>query len=151
MGTECRASLRGHLNRYRMAGYDLEVDAPSFVPIEVALDVCVLPDYFRAHVKQELLHVLGRGWLPDGTRAFFHPDNFTFGQPLYLSDLYARAQAVTGVESVVVTTFQRLLAPDRKPLADGLLPMGRLEIARLDNDPGFPERGLLTITVGGGR
>lgn len=151
LGTEYRASLRGHLNRYRMAGYDLEVDAPSFVPIEVALDVCVLPDYFRAHVKQELLHVLGRGWLPDGTRAFFHPDNFTFGQPLYLSDLYARAQAVTGVESVVVTTFQRLLAPDRKPLADGLLPMGRLEIARLDNDPGFPERGLLTITVGGGR
>jgi hypothetical protein len=28
--------------------------------------------------------------------------------------------------------------------------MGRLEIARLDNDPNFPERGTLTLTLGGG-
>ena len=29
--------------------------------------------------------------------------------------------------------------------------MGRLEIARLDNDPNFPERGVLALTVGGGK
>ena len=34
---------------------------------------------------------------------------------------------------------------------EGVLEMGRLEIARLDNDPSFPERGVLTITAGGGK
>jgi hypothetical protein len=28
--------------------------------------------------------------------------------------------------------------------------MGRLEIARLDDDPSFPERGVLDLTFGGG-
>jgi hypothetical protein len=31
-----------------------------------------------------------------------------------------------------------------------VLPMGRLEIARLDDDPSFPERGVLDLTFGGG-
>ena len=38
--------------------------------------------------------------LPDGRRGLFHPDNFTFGQPVYLSRLYAAAHAVDGVDSV---------------------------------------------------
>jgi predicted phage baseplate assembly protein len=143
--------IRGHVDRYRMAGTDLEVDAPRFVSLEVALDVCVLPDYFRSQVKEALLRVFGRGWLPDGTRAFFHPDNFTFGQPVYLSDIYAAAQAVPGVKSVVVETFQRLLAPDSRPIEDAALPMGRLEIARLDNDQNFPERGLLSVSARDGK
>ena len=42
------ARLRRHLERFRMAGYDLEVDAPRFVALDVALHVCVKPDYFRA-------------------------------------------------------------------------------------------------------
>jgi hypothetical protein len=29
--------------------------------------------------------------------------------------------------------------------------MNRLEIARLENEPNFPERGLLTVTLGGGK
>ena len=28
--------------------------------------------------------------------------------------------------------------------------MGRLEVARLDNDPNFPERGVLELSYGGG-
>ena len=29
--------------------------------------------------------------------------------------------------------------------------MNRLEIARLDNDPTFPDRGILVVTTGGGK
>ena len=35
--------LRNHLEPYRMAGYDLEVDGPRFVPLDVGLHVCVSP------------------------------------------------------------------------------------------------------------
>ena len=41
------AELRSHLEPFRMAGYDLEVDGPRFVPLDVGLHVCVEPEYFR--------------------------------------------------------------------------------------------------------
>jgi hypothetical protein len=40
---------------------------------------------------------------------------------------------------------------DPQPLDDGVLKLGRLEIARLDNDPNFPERGIVKLDVGGGK
>lgn len=144
--------IRDHVERYRMAGYDLELNGPSYVPLHLDMTVCVHPDYFRADVRAALMRVFSRNWLDDGTPALFHPDNFSFGQPVYLSALYEAAQSVQGVTSVVINTFQRLRAPpDPKPLDDGVLTVGRLEIARLDNDPNFPERGVLKLTVGGGK
>ena len=145
-------TLRDHVERYRMAGYDLEVNGPSYVPLLLEMTVCVQPDYFRADVRAALMRVFSRGWLDDGRPALFHPDNFTFGQPVYLSKLYEAAQSIQGVTSVVIDTFGRLRAPpDSKPLDDGVLTVGRLEIARLDNDPNFPERGVLKLTLGGGK
>ena len=143
-------SLRARLERYRMAGYDLEVDSPAYVPLEIALLVCVAPDRFRSDVGQAVLEVLGSGLRPDGRPALFNPDRFTFGQPVHLSSVYAAVHAVPGVESVTVTRFQRQREPATSGLDTGVLPMGRLEIARLDNDPSFPDRGVLTLTTGGG-
>ena len=145
-------TIRDHVERYRMAGYDLEVNGPSYVPLLLEMTVCVKPDYFRADVRAALMHVFSRGWLADGTPALFHPDNFTFGQAVYLSAIYEAAQVIQGVGSVVINTFQRLrVPPDPKPMDDGVLTVGRLEIARLDNDPNFPERGVLKLSIGGGK
>ena len=143
--------IRDHLEPFRMAGYDLEVDAPRFVPLEVALHVCVEPDHFRSHVRAAVLDVLSSGTRPSGALGFFHPDRFTFGQPVYLSAIVAAAQAVAGVESVTATTFQRQRDDASSALDSGVLPMGRLEIARLDNNPSFPDRGVLKLTAGGGK
>ncbi len=145
------AALRRHMERYRMAGHDLEIDEPRFVHLEIELFVCVLPDYYRSDVTAALREVFSNQALPDGRRGFFHPDNFTFAQPVYLSRIYAAAQAVPGVRFVEVRTFQRLGIDSRAGLDEGLLPMGRLEIARLDNDPSFRERGVLHLTTKGGR
>jgi hypothetical protein len=143
--------LRRHLNRYRMAGYDLEIDGPHFVPLDVALHVCVEPDFFRAHVKAAVLDVLSSGVRRDGTLGFFHPDRFTFGQPVYVSAIVAEAQAVPGVESVAAKTFQRQRDDTTSSLDTGVLEMQRLEVARLDNDRTFPEHGVLAVTTGGGK
>jgi hypothetical protein len=146
-----KRELRGFVEPYRMAGQDLEVDAPRPVPLEITLRVCVRPDHFRGDVKAELLKVFSRRTLPDGSRALFHPDNFTFGQPVYLSRIYATAQAVDGVASVEVTQFERQGRPDPQALADGVLKFARLEIPRLDNDPNFPERGVFRLIMKGGK
>ena len=148
---EFETGLRRHLEPFRMAGYDLDVDGPQFVPLEIALHVCVEPDYFRAHVTAAALDVLSSGVRTDGTLGLFHPDRFTFGQPLYLSPIVAAVQVVPGVQSVIPKTFQRQRDDASSALDTGVLPMGRLEIARLDDDPTFPEHGVLVLTAGGGK
>lgn len=139
------------LEPYRMAGHDLEVDTPRYVPLEIDVEVCARRTYFRSEVKRALADVLGSRVLADGRKGVFHPDNFTFGQPVFLSRVYAAAYAVDGVESVKITKFQRQGSPDPGPLEKGKLDFGRLEIARLDNDANFPNRGVLRLRVAGGK
>ena len=142
--------LRNRLESYRLAGQDIEIDNPRLVALEIEMRVSVEPDYFRSDVQRALLAVFSNRILPDGRRGLFHPDNFSFGQPVYLSPLYAAAQEVAGVRSVVITQFQRLDNPGGDALAQGLLPLGRLEIARCDNDPNFPDRGVFRLVLEGG-
>jgi hypothetical protein len=143
--------MRGHLERFRMAGHDLEVDGPRFVSLEIEMTVCVKPDYFRSSVKQALLTVFSNRTLADGRRGVFHPDNFTFGQTVFLSALYQAAQLIAGVASVEITRFQRQGQSSTSSLDTGRLELGRLEIARLDNDRNFPERGVLRLKLKGGK
>jgi hypothetical protein len=112
------------------------------------LGVCVKPGYFFSDIEQALLEVFSNRVLPDGRLGVFHPDNFSFGQPVYTSSLIATAQAVTGVESVNLKKFQRQGTDSDEALLAGKMTLGRLEIARLDNDPNFPERGVFTLERG---
>ena len=146
-----KEEMRQYLERFRMAGYELEVDAPRFVSLEIELRVCVQRDYFRSDVKKALLEVFSDRILSDGKRGVFHPDNFTFGQPVYLSRLYATAQALPGVIAVQITKFQRQGNPSQEALDKGKLELGRLEIARLDNDLNFPENGVLRLNMEDGK
>jgi predicted phage baseplate assembly protein len=143
--------LRTRVEPFRMAGFDLEIDAPRFVSLEIEMTICVNPAYFAGHVEQALLDVFSNRLLADGTKGAFHPDNFSFGDNVYLSPMIAAAQSVAGVDAVRVVKFQRQGQPDVKGLDSGKLTFGRLEIARLDNDPNFPERGVFTLTMEGGR
>ena len=83
------------------------------------LHVCVQPDYFRADVKAGLLDALSSRDLPGGARGLFHPDNFSFGQTVYLSEIYAAAHAVPGVASAQIVTFQRQGTKDLTYLDSG--------------------------------
>jgi hypothetical protein len=144
-------ALREFLEPFRMAGYDLEIDSPRYVSLDVALTICVKPHTFRAVVKQALLEAFSNRDNPDGSRGFFHPDRFTFGQPVYLSQIVARAMGVPGVASVLsVDRFQRYGEDPHGEIAEGFIPMARLEIARLDNDRNAQEHGRLAFTMQGG-
>ncbi|NTU84705.1 MAG: putative baseplate assembly protein, partial [Chloroflexales bacterium] len=174
---EFEATIRRHIERYRLAGHDLEIEAPRFVSLDIALVICVAPGYFRDQVQRALLEALSSSDLPGGRRGFFHPDSFTFGQPVYLSRLVATATQVPGVAAVLEldggpgparplpillprvlaiqgrgrTRFQRWGELPRGELAAGVIELGRDEIARLDNDPSRPEHGLLELIMEGGQ
>ena len=145
-----RDDLVAYLEPYRMAGHDLSVDAPRYVPLEVAMSVCVKPEYRRSEVRLALQDTFSARALPDGRRGVFHPDNFKFGQTVYVSSLYAAALGVEGVASAQVTTFQRRGTPGSVGLQEGKLTFARLEIPRLDNDRSRPERGVFTLDLQGG-
>jgi predicted phage baseplate assembly protein len=144
------ARLRGHLERFRMAGLDLEVDSPQPVPLDVQLFVCVKPGHRRAEVRGALAAELSSRVLPDGRLGLFHPDRFSFGQAVFASPIVAAAQAVPGVASVVLEKFQRLVRPSATSLAEGVIRIGRLEVAQLAADAARREQGRLVLRIGGG-
>ncbi len=143
--------IRTFLARFRLAGYDIELRPPRFVPVDLEVEVCTAPGYFRTDAAKAVREALSARVLPDGSRGFFHPDNFTFGQPLYLSRLYAAVERVEGVESVAIRKLVRYGQPDAGELARGSLLVGPWEIVRLENDPSFVEHGVLTVTALGGK
>jgi Baseplate J-like protein len=144
-------TLKRGLERYRLAGQDLELDSAQYVSLEIALTVCVDPDYFMSDVERALLQLLSNRILPNGQKGLFYPDNFTFGQTVYLSPLYAAARSVEGVLSVAATTFQPQGVPTNRYLDAGEMELADLQIARLDNDRNFPDHGQLTLLMEGGK
>ena len=151
---EFKDELRRWLERYRLAGHDVEIDGPRFISLHIVFTVCLKPGYIRGDVKAALLETFGVH-LPDGGRGFFHPDNFTFGQSVFLSKLIAAAMKVPGVDWIDYedegdkpNRFGRQGGPSRA--ADMRLDFDRLEIARLDNDPNYPEHGKIEFHMQGG-
>jgi hypothetical protein len=143
--------VRAFLTRYRLAGYDIELRPPRFVGIELAIDVCAQDGYFRTDVAQAVRDALSNRVLPDGSRGFFHPDFWTFGQALYLSRIYAAVDRVQGVDSLAIRKLVRFGQADAGELGRGELDVGPWEIVRLDDDPNFAEHGVLTVTASGGK
>ena len=139
--------LRRLIERYRMAGHDVEIDAPHFVALDIELHVCTLPGYFAADVESRLLDAFSSTRLANGEAGFFHPDQFSFGQPVYLSALIATAMRVPGIAYVTPTRFQRRGRNPAGEIASGRIAMARLEVARLDNDPNAPENGRIRFDV----
>jgi hypothetical protein len=145
-----RAQLEAYLETYRMAGHDLEVEAPVYVALDLSLLVCVEDGASRSDVETAILDLLSSRTLPDGRRGAFHPDAFSLGAPVYLAPVVALVMTVPGVASVVVRSFKNAVTGvDAR--ATGVLHFNRLEMPRLANDPDFPDRGTIALTLDGGR
>lgn len=142
--------VRAYLENYRRIGHDLKVVLAQYVPLDIAITICVLPNFLRGHVRAALLDLFSNRVLPGGRKGFFHPDNLTFGVGIALSKLVAVAATVPGVQSVSVTRLKRLFEPTDY-VQQEFLPISSHEIAQLDNDPSFPEHGTLTLKMEGGR
>jgi hypothetical protein len=146
-----KEEIRNFLNRYRLAGYDLEIKEPVYVPLLIRLNICIESEYLPGDVRQRLLQVFSNHETDviNGERGLFHPDNWSFGQPVLLSHIYEAAMRVDGVSSCTVEQFQRWGKMDNGEIEKGVIEMAYYEIARLDNDPNFPENGKIQFLIGG--
>lgn len=150
-GAELLADIDRYLWRYRRIGHDLEVDQARYVPLDVAIHVCVKPHYARGAVKAELIKRFGTGTFAGGALGFFHPDSLSFGGGIYISRMIALARAIEGIQDATVTRLSRLGEPSSEPPEGGVLEMGAFEVARCDSDPNSPENGRIEFIVEGGR
>lgn len=148
--TAFKTDLRSFLERFRLARHDLGIEGPRFVPVDIAVRVQVQPGYLTSEVLQTLLRSFIGTAGPQSERCFFHPDNFTFGQPVYLSQVVERAMQITGIEWVHLFRFQRWGQPARDELDTGRIQAQRLEIIRLDNDPNAPHNGRIEFEMRAG-
>jgi hypothetical protein len=142
--------LVNYLQTKRLAGRDLEIVPPVDVPVDLAIQFVAIAGSNQGDVEQALLEALSNSDLPDGSQRFFHPDNFTFEQNLYVSKIYGAVLAVPGVRSAQITRLAQSHAadPDKETsvnLARGFLAVGTDQVIRLDNDRNFPQNGTLTI------
>jgi hypothetical protein len=150
LSSQLRINLLSYLDRVRLSGYDVAVTGASYVPIDLTIGFCVAAGFFSTTVAQGILQVFSNGNLPGGGKGFFHPDNFSFGDDLYVSKILAAVMRVAGVESARIVWLARLHAvnPDadtRTNLSQGFLAIGANEIVQLDNNRNFPENGVLTL------
>ena len=145
-----KQKLLRHLESFRLAGHDLQIQSPRFVALDIAMIVEVAPDYFRSNVKEALLTTFSATVSPSGKVGFFNPNNFTFNQPVYLSQIIATAMQIPGVISANITRFQRWGEKNSNELENGQINFEKLEIARVDNNPNAPESGRIVFEMQGG-
>ena len=151
--------VEADLTRYRRIGHDVRVVQAVMVPVTIALHVALAAEARRVPTEAALRRALGPGLRADGQPGLTHPDRLSFGDGIAESAVVSEAQMVEGVlgARVLLLARTRDMPPDDdddddddlKP-ADGVLAIGALEIARLDDDPARPENGRLTFRFEGG-
>jgi len=145
-----RAELRDQMDRYRQAGREVHTFDPQYADLDLKIWICVQPASYRGETEEAVLEaLLGK----KGVRAragFFSPDNFTFGTPLNRSALEAAIQAVPGVRAVECMDIRRRGWFDWRPFTELEYRAGMDRVIRLENDPLYPDRGSLKLTMEGG-
>jgi predicted phage baseplate assembly protein len=146
---EQNLELGRQIDRFRQAGREAYTADPRYADIDLEITVCVEPFAYPGQVQERVLEaLLGHPGLPSA--AFFHPDNFSFGTPLWRSRLEAAIQAVEGVRAVTSVCIRRRGVFDWHLLTGPHYPVSDQEVIRVENDPDHPERGTLELIMEGG-
>jgi len=144
-----RKEIELYLDAVRLIGEDLEIRPPRFVPLEIHVSLCVLPDYWPEDIKYLLEQEFSDGFTKSGDMAFFHPDRWTFGQELWASQIIGRIQSVEGVDHVITVSMKRW--NEVTPGTDALIELRHNEIIQVKNDPDHMEKGFMDFDIRGGR
>jgi hypothetical protein len=144
-----RRDVASYLAAVRLIGEDLEIRPPLFVPLDIHVALCADPDYWPQDLRFILEQEFSAGFTPDGRMGFFHPDRWTFGQPLHASQILGRIQQVQGVEHVISIELQRW--NEQAPPTEKITKLRPNEIIEVMSDPGHMELGFISFAVQGGR
>ncbi len=143
-------AAQAQLNRFRQAGREAYVCQPVYATLDFVIQICVAPTAYPGEVKERVLAALLGSHGPQGSVGFFSPDHYSFGTPLYRSQLEKAIQDVEGVNAVLSIHFRRRGWFDWRPLRELIYQVGDDEVIRVENDRDFPERGSVKLVMKGG-
>ncbi|MGH6905712.1 MAG: hypothetical protein ACREIR_23585, partial [Geminicoccaceae bacterium] len=147
LSDERRAELEDLMDCVRQAGREVHVSDPVFVDIDLDVALCIEPGAYFGQVQERVIRAL-TGPAPFGAPLpFFHPDNFSFGDPLYRAELEAAIHAVPGVLAVEEIELRRRGQTGYEPFAATAIEVGHDRILRLRNDPRRPDQGSLRVRL----
>lgn len=147
---EFKDELHEHIEPFRLMAHDLEIVEPTFVPLDIVLQVTIKDSYFQSSIRSALEETFGNKDYNSGKRGFFHPDNLSFGQPVFLSRIIQQAMEIDGVYRAEVSRFQVWGRTPRDELNRGVIATDTLSIVQVDNNPYTPEYGLIDFKLEGG-
>jgi len=136
------ARLRRYLEPCLLAGWDLVIREPLYVPLDIQMTVVLQPGLKTETAYQRFFQEI----LQPGKR-LFDPDSLSFGESVYISKITALIMSVPGVADAKADIFQRWGQPPGDEMASGCMAIGPLEIARLDNDPAAPQHGTFKVRI----
>ncbi|UCD64476.1 MAG: baseplate J/gp47 family protein [Candidatus Zixiibacteriota bacterium] len=151
LGSELRHRVFEHLEAVRLIGEDLEIRAPRYVPLRISVRLCVRPDAWPQDVRSVLIEELSSDYTSDGRMGLFHPDNWTFAQPLHRSEIEGRIHQIPEVDHIESIVMQRFARPTPGMSDTEVMEVGADEIIMVENNPSHQERGIIELTVMGGR
>ena len=145
--------IQQYLHRFRRIGHSVQVrPAVRVIPV-LRLALCLNAHVIREQIRDELNLLFSHQLLADGTLAFFHPDQQTFGEGIFVSRIVAEATRILGnrIVHLEVTELHRSDTGPADEIENGVLPLWPQEIVRFDNDRNHPEFGTLQLDIRGGR
>ncbi|MDH5552568.1 MAG: hypothetical protein OEX82_04485 [Nitrosomonas sp.] len=141
-----RTVIRPYLDAYRMAAQEVFMVDAEPVGINISVSIRIAENYFQSEIRQVVFNTLG-----NRIGGFFEAGRLRFGQDLYGSDIIESVMALDGVKVVCLNRFKRVGKRYPNQADFGRIKLNGLEIAVCDNNPQEPKRGILRLTLHGGR
>jgi hypothetical protein len=143
--TELKEALYGFFAERSAAGERLRIRDHRNLPVRLALDLTVQPNFLQADVLRRLWQALGAEDSGD-VRGYFHFDARELGEDLFLSSIYRVVEATRGVKHALATEFH--VEGASAQVADRIaIPADALACGGHATDPA---RGRLSLRLSGG-
>ena len=147
LSDERRTELEGLTDCVRQAGREVHVPDPVFVDIDLEIALCIEAGAYFGQVQERVIRALVGPARFGDPLPFFHPDNFSFGDPLFRAELEAAIHAVPGVLAVEEIELRRRGQTEHEPFTATSVEVGSDRILRLRNDPRRPDQGSLRVRL----
>jgi hypothetical protein len=143
---ELKDALYAFFAERSAAGGRLRIRDHRNLPVRLALDVTVQPNFLQADVLRRLWQALGAEEDPDGGRGYFHFDARELGEDLFLSSVYRLVETTRGVRNALAIEFH--IEGEGATVADRIaIPADALATGGHATDPA---RGRLSLRLSGG-
>ena len=111
-------AIQDYMRPYQIIGSDIQVHGPEIVPVYLRLKFTPNPHASRNTIREALIAAFS----DKDPKGFFWPQNFSFGQSLYRSQIITHAAQVSGIQEVKLLHFSTEPFGESNPVAE-ILPV----------------------------